>query len=181
MKPNTILLIAGAGAVGLAAFYVYRKGGISNAAQALGAGAVQAADGVITGAVGQAGAAVGLPTPSQTTTDPAVARWLIDQAGHFEASKWSSAPAYMKALFLPAGSGTPPPAGSDVARQFAALVAGYSTTDTGDETARLMRRYPGASSPESLFSGAQGGSFSELAGMGGQTFDYWGIPGPGGG
>lgn len=180
MKPGSIIVLAGVGAAGLVAFYIWKKGGVSNAAQALGAGAVQAADGVITGAVGQAGAAVGLPLPSQTTTDPAVARWLIDQVGHFDASKWASAGAYTRALFMDAGSGTPPPAGSDVARQFQAQVAGYSATDTGDETARLLARYPAPRTPESIFNGYGGASFGDLSGLPPNGFGgLWGVPGGG--
>lgn len=70
-----------------------------------------------------------------------MARWLIDNAGHMKASKWSGAVAYGRALFMDAGSGTPPPAGSDVARPFAHLL-GSRATDAGDETARLLNRYP---------------------------------------
>ncbi|MDN3923319.1 hypothetical protein [Roseateles violae] len=167
---RALLIVGGIAAAGLA-LYVVKKGGVSQAASAIGAGAVNAAGGAVSGAVGAVGASVGLPTPSETTTDPAVSRWLIDNAGHMEASKWSGALAYGRALFLPAGSGTPPPAGSDVARQFGGLL-GARSNDTGDETARLLARYPGATTrePSSIFSGA--GSFSD--GATGGYFDLYG-------
>lgn len=161
--------------VGLVAFYVWKKGGIAGAASAVGAGAVNAAGGAVSGGVGAIGASVGLPTPDQTTTSPAVARWLIDNIGHGFASQWAGAMAYAKALFMEAGSGTPPTAGSDLGRAAAAAIAAErnaSAPDTGDETARLAARYPaplGQFSPESIFSGS--GSFSQGAGFGFGTID----------
>lgn len=176
---SRVLLIAGAAGVGLAALYIVRKGGVQQAAQAVGAGAVEAVGGAASGAVGAIGASVGLPTPSQTTTDAAVARWLIDNAGHMEASKWSGAVAYGRALFMDAGSGTPPPAGSDLARQFAHLL-GPRPTDTGDETARLLNRYPAPYvapwSPDGILNG--GGGFSDVLNGGGTTWGTWGTPPP---
>lgn len=109
-----IALVVAAGV----AFYVWKKGGVSQAASAAGAAVVNAAGSAASGAVGAVGAAVGLPTPDETTQDPAVARWLIDRAGYFEASKWSGAPALLSAAFMPAGSGTPPPLGSKVYAAF---------------------------------------------------------------
>lgn len=133
--PATVILAALA--AGGLAFYVWRKGGVSQAAQALGAGAVRAVDGAASGVVGAVGEVAGLPTPSQTTTDPYVARWLIDRAGYFQASLWASAPALLRAATMPAGSGRPPSAGSLLAAQFPVLpVAEY------DEVDRLLRRYP---------------------------------------
>ncbi|MDN3923328.1 hypothetical protein [Roseateles violae] len=167
---RALLIVGGIAAAGLA-LYVVKKGGVAPAAAAIGETAVKVAGGVATGAVGEIGATVGLPKPSQTTTDPAVSRWLIDNAGHVDASQWSGAGAYLRALFLPEGSGTPPPAGSDVARQFGGLL-GARSSDTGDETARLLARYPGAATrePSSIFSGA--GSFSD--GATGGYFDLYG-------
>lgn len=108
-----------------AAYWVWRKGGLTAAASSIGAGVVSAVGGATSGAVGAVGAAVGLPTPDETTTDPRVARWIIDQAGYFTASKWAGVPALLEAVTLPAGSGTPPPAGSAAAR--ALLPASTST------------------------------------------------------
>jgi hypothetical protein len=115
--PGSALLIVGAGLV--AAVYVWRKGGVAQAATAVGAGLVNAAGGVASGAVGAVGASVGLPTPDQTTTDPKVARYVIDQAGYLEASKWASATALFSAMTMPANSGTPPPAGTALAARMA--------------------------------------------------------------
>ncbi|MFT3665579.1 hypothetical protein [Piscinibacter sp.] len=134
MKPATMMAI-GAGVLALAgaAWLVYRKGGVSEAAgavgEAIGTGAVKAADGAVTGAVGTVGAGIGVPTPGQVTTDPLVARWLIDTEGYFPASQWSSAPALMQAIFLAAGSGSPPPAGSAVALRFGTGGSGLTTGD----------------------------------------------------
>lgn len=156
MKVDKNLLMIGGGValLGVIGLYVWKKGGVANAAtaagQAAGAAVVNVAGGVTSGAVGAVGSAVGLPTPSQTTTDASVARWLIDNAGHFEASKWSGAVAYAQALFMAPGSGTPPPENSPAGQQFKHLT--YSRTDTGDETARLMARY-GTSSPDTIYSG----------------------------
>lgn len=109
---SAIIMLAALGAAGL---YVWRMGGIAPAAAAAGAAAVNAAGAAASGAVGAVGAAAGLPTPDETTTDPAVARWLIDGYGYFEASKWSGALALARAAFMDEGSGTPPPAGSALA------------------------------------------------------------------
>lgn len=122
VSPNTLLVLAGLVVAGLATFYVIRKGG-------LGKAAVSAVGDITSGAVGAVGAAVGLPTPDETSTDSAVARWIIDHpfGGHFEASKWAGAPAYLAATFMATGSGTPPPAGTDLARRFPELPqASYS-------------------------------------------------------
>lgn len=59
-------------------------------------------------AVGAVGQVVGLPTPSQTTTDPRVARWMIDNLGMYEASRWAGAPALFGALMLSSAEGIPP-------------------------------------------------------------------------
>ena len=128
------------------AFYVWKKGGIGGAASAAGAGVVDAgvafvggaataAGTAASGAVGAIGATVGLPTPMQTTTDPRVARWIIDNAGYWQASLWSGVPALWAASSLPAGSGTAPPPGSPIADAF-------PNAATYDETARLLDRYP---------------------------------------
>lgn len=85
-----------------------------------------------------------------------------------EASKWSGAVAYARALFMDAGSGSLPPAGSDVARQFTHLL-GPRPTNTGNETARLLNRYPAPYvapwSPDSILNG--GGSFGDVLNSGG--------------
>jgi hypothetical protein len=117
MRPGlvSVAVLAGALGVGLVAFYVWKKGGVTGAAKAAGTAAVDAAVGVSSGVVGGIGSAVGLPTPDETTTDPAVSRWIIDNYGWFTATKWSGAVALARAMMMGEGSGTPPPAGSAIA------------------------------------------------------------------
>lgn len=141
LTPNGLLVLAGLAAAGAVTFYVIKKGGLGAAASAGGAAAVGAVGDITTGAVGQLGAAVGLPRPSQTTTDAAVVRWIIDHplGGYMAASEWAGAPALARALLMASGSGRPPPAGTDLAVRFPELPqASY------DETDRLANRYPGA-------------------------------------
>lgn len=135
VTPLNLAIVAGVAVGGVAAFWVWRKG-LAGAAGAAGTAAVDALGGITAGAVGAIGAGVGLPLPSETTTDPAVARWIIDNHGHLAASKWAGAPAYLRALTMDSGSGSPPPAGSAAAQGLPPL-ASY------DETERLLRRYPG--------------------------------------
>lgn len=140
IPPWLILGTAAAAAVGL---YVWRKGGVAQAAQAAGAAVVDTAGEVAAGTVGAVGQVVGLPTPMQTTRDEEVARWLIDNVGHMDASQWSSAGAYLAALWLPEGTGKPPPADSPAGREFAAYIeAAKWQSYTDAETDRLAGRYP---------------------------------------
>lgn len=114
--PLSPLMLAGIVGVGLLAWYIIRKGGVGRAAvaagSAVGGAAVNAVGGVVSGAVGAVSQATGIPAPSETTTDPRVARWIIDHYGYLTASQWAGVPALFSALALPKGSGTPPPAGS---------------------------------------------------------------------
>ncbi|KAI3416763.1 hypothetical protein GPALN_004244 [Globodera pallida] len=118
---RTTVVLGVAGAAALAALYLARNGAAATG-ESLGYSAVNLGmdfgSGVLVGGVTAASEAVGLPTPAQTTTDPAVARWIIDTAGYFEASRWASAGALLSGAMLPAYSGTPPPAGSAVAQEF---------------------------------------------------------------
>lgn len=172
MVSNRVLIIGGGvAAAGLLLLYLKRQG-VGNVAASVGAGAVQAVGGVASGAVGAIGQAVGLPTPAQTSTDEQVARWLIDNFGQFEASKWSGAPAYLRAQFMPEGSGKPPPADSDVGREFLPRLAPQASYD---ETDRLAARYPAPRDPVSIFDG--GGSFQDGVtgpGTGGGYGGLWG-------
>lgn len=123
---GALLLIGIAAVVG----YVLYKGSIAKAL-------VDAGNGAITGVVNQAGSVVGLPTTDQVTTDPHVARYIIDATnqygGQFMASKWSSAGAYAQAQMLPAGSGYPPPANTQLAAMFPPLVGPvYDPSTDGD-------------------------------------------------
>ena len=141
--PRAYLAAGGVLVVGVLAFLLWARsrGGPAGVGQAVGAAVVDAAGGLVSGSVGAAGEAVGLPTPGQTITDPKQARWLIDRAGHFEASRWAGAYALIAALRLPPGSGHPPPIDSAAGQRFAHLAAG-GIVDTGDELGRLMTRFP---------------------------------------
>lgn len=105
--------LLGAGAL---AWYVYRKGGLGKAAGAIGAAvggaAVQAVGGAATGAMDAASAAVGIPGPSNTVTDPRVVRWIMDNYGQLTASQWAGLPALISAWGLAQGSGVPPAEGT---------------------------------------------------------------------
>lgn len=121
MKVPAAYLLAGGVTlliVGGLVLFAARRGGVAPAAasfgQAVGQGAVSAAGGVASGAVGAVGSAVGLPTPSETLTDPRQVRWLIDRVGYFEASKWAGAGALFDAWRMDAGTGTTPPASAPV-------------------------------------------------------------------
>lgn len=142
VKMNMPMVVAAAGAVGVVVvgLYVWKMGGIANAAKGAAGAAVDVAEGAAVGTVGAIGERFGLPTPDQTTTDPAVARWIIDNYGQMEASKWSSAWAYARSQFMSEGSGVSPPAGSDLARYFAAQPR--KTTEYTDESERLLRNHP---------------------------------------
>lgn len=134
---STVLVLGVAGAAVLAALYVARIGvreaaeGVAGAAvdvvAGVAAGVADAAQDTVVEGVTTASEAVGLPTPAQTTTDPRVARWIIDNIGHYQASLWSSAWALVQAEFSAAGTGTPPPAGTAAAQRFAAEIAAAAT------------------------------------------------------
>lgn len=145
--PLSVALVAlGAGAV---LFYVWKKGGVSQAASAAGSAVVSAGVGAATGVVGGLGEVAGLPLPSDTTTDPRVARWLIDREGYFTASQWVGLPALWAAASLPAGSGTAPPAGSAIARAFPpkVLTLGDFTRMDHDTTTAPVWTYADPSNP----------------------------------
>lgn len=111
------VVMAAAAAVLLAVVYVMTRG-VKGAVHDTTSGAVGAVAGAVTGVVDGVSDAAGIPNTGQTTTDPRVARWLIDAAGYWQASLWSGVPALMQAMTMPEGSGTPPPAGSALALRF---------------------------------------------------------------
>lgn len=123
LTPANVAIVAGLAGVVVVGVFIVRKGGLNGAAAAAGSAVVDAAGSAAGGAVGAIGAGFGLPTPSDTTTDAEVARWIIDhpRGGYFEASKWAGAPALLSASFMAAGSGRPPPEGSDLAQRFPVL------------------------------------------------------------
>lgn len=128
-KVETVVIGGVLGAGLLIAMWVLKRGGIQNAAEVLTTGAIRAVDSTAAGVVGGVGAVVGLPTPSQTVTSPAQARYLIDVGGYFFASRWASAGALAQALFLDEGSGTPPPAGSPAQVALITLAPAQGTGD----------------------------------------------------
>ncbi len=140
INEKTLMLGGGAAlaVLVLGALWIKSRGGVEGAAQAVGEAAVDAAAGVATGAVSGASKVVGLPTPSETVTDARQARWIIDNVGTLQASKWASAPALLRAIALPAGSGVRPGTNTAAGRAFAYVI---TVTDTGDEIERLKKRY----------------------------------------
>lgn len=130
-----VAAVLGVMAVGALGLWVWSKGGVKGAAKAAGGAAVDAAGGAVTGVVDGVSGAVGLPSTDDTTTDAAVARWIIDQHGYFTASKWAGVPALVKAATMAAGSGVPPKPGTAA---YAALVkpaASYGGSTTWDPNA----------------------------------------------
>ncbi|MGM9480300.1 hypothetical protein ACS5PN_03810 [Roseateles sp. NT4] len=128
---SAMLLGLGVLAVGAIGLMAWSKGGLGNLAKSAAGSAVDAAGGAVSGAVGAISTGVGIPTPDETTTDPAVARWVIDRAGYWEASKWCGVPALLSAMTMEVGSGKPPPNNSALARAFGVL-GGYIDFGTGD-------------------------------------------------
>lgn len=153
--PASAVLVLAAGIA--AALYVWKKGGLAHAAHDLAAGAVDAAGAAASGAVGAIGSSVGLPTPDETTSDPRVARYLVDRMGWLFASKWSSAAALFGAASLDVGSGTPPPAGS-------ALAAALPQLSTGDFTRTDHDTSP--ADPGAAFGQATSSAWPDLPGFG---------------
>lgn len=149
ISTTAIAVIAGVAGLGVLGLYIWSKGGIAKAAGAAAGAAVDVAGEAASGAVGAIGASVGLPTPDDTTTDAAVARWIIDYptGGYWVASAWAGVPALTKALLMDAGSGRPPPVGSALYARFPPLPqASY------DETDRLLARYPAPREVDTGFS-----------------------------
>lgn len=130
-----IAAVLGLMAVGAVGLWVWSKGGIKGAAKAAGGAAVDAAGGVATGVVDGVSGAVGLPTTDDTTTDAAVARWIIDTHGYFTASKWAGVPALARAWAMDAGTGTPPQPGTAVHAALVGSQASYGVPAGWDPNA----------------------------------------------
>lgn len=131
LTPTAVLALAGVVVGGFVVFKVYKAGEAVGDAIGSGASALydaalsvtdaawhgaMARDGAVGTVVGAAGSVVGLPTPMQTLDDPAHVRYIIDNTGMWEASKWGTAWAFLRALNMPAGTGRMPPPGTDAAR-----------------------------------------------------------------
>jgi hypothetical protein len=112
-----VLAIAGA----LVVLYIIVRGPKA-AAKDAAKGAVGLAGAVVTGTVDGVSEAIGIPTTDDTTTDPRVARYIIDHpdGGYWAASAWAGVPALVQGAAMPAWSGSPPPAGTKLARRFPA-------------------------------------------------------------
>jgi hypothetical protein len=112
---GTIVLIGG----GLLLLWIITRSP-SKVAGDLARGVVAASGEVVTGVVDEGGRIVGLPALADLTTDPYVARYIMDHpdGGHFAASVWASLPAFAQAEFLPTYSGHMPAPDSTIYRKF---------------------------------------------------------------
>ncbi len=83
-------------------------------------GAVSVGKEVVTGVVDETGQTVGLPSLANMTSDPYVARYILDHpnGGQVAASVWASLPAFAQAQFLPTYSGHMPEYGSVIYQKF---------------------------------------------------------------
>lgn len=151
------------GAVGVGLLYVIWRavGAAGKAAGAVADGVVSAAKTANTataGAVSGIGSAFGLPTTDQTISDPEQVRWIIDNVGHMEASKWGTALAFMAAEGMAPGSGRAPSgwtAGSVPADQTISNTGTATVTDPDSRSFNTGRAYdpfdPGNYSTGSIF------------------------------
>ncbi|MBN8506126.1 MAG: hypothetical protein J0L58_16805 [Burkholderiales bacterium] len=133
LSAGAVLAVAGLAA---GAWVLWRASSAASGAAA----AVGDAFGSVSDAVGQVGEGLYsftfAPPPErgwlemgqgdEVTSDPAVARWLIDRVGWWDASKWATAGALWTASGMPAGSGRRPPAGSAAGRQFASVPESFA-------------------------------------------------------
>lgn len=112
---GTIVLIGG----GLLLLYIITRGPAKFAGD-VARGVVAAGGEVVTGAVDETGQVIGLPALADMTTDPYVARYIMDHpnGGQIAASVWASLPALAKAEFLPTYSGHMPDPGTAIYRKF---------------------------------------------------------------
>jgi hypothetical protein len=87
---------------------------------------------------GPEGNYLGMPEPEAVTSEPELARWIIDNFGYWEASKWVTATALIRAMAMDPGTGRAPAASTEAGRYLLPRNPNY------DETDRLLKRYPGA-------------------------------------
>lgn len=119
LNTTELLVLGGLGVL----VYMYFRG-LGGVAEDVGRAVPKIIGGVFKGAIDETGQAIGLPALSDITTDPGVARWIIDapRGGYLAASEWSSAAALFKATTMPAGSGTPPAANSKIGQLFPPVI-----------------------------------------------------------
>lgn len=112
---GTVVLIGG----GLLLLWIITRGPAKVAGD-IARGAVAVGGEVVKGVVDETGQQVGLPALSDMTTDPYVARYIMDHpnGGQIAASVWSSLPALARAEFLPQYSGHMPDVGSAIYKKF---------------------------------------------------------------
>lgn len=100
ISENKYLLI-GVGVAAAALLYLIKKPGAAfSAGQAVGAAAVDAAEGVAVGVVGGVGGIIGLPLPSETITDAEQCLIYLNENGYWAASAKCSAPAFIEATMM---------------------------------------------------------------------------------
>jgi hypothetical protein len=123
-----LAIIGGVAAV----IYLIWKNGVAGAAQKLTSAAGDAIIGAGSGVVSSIGKGVGLPGYEDITTDPRVARWIVDspRGGYLQASLYSTPVALASAIGMPVGSGIAPPQGTKIAEMFPQYVVDIGgTTD----------------------------------------------------
>lgn len=147
------LAAAGVG-FALVGLFVWKKGGVQGAAEAIAGGAVNAAKGATTGALDAVSNIVGIPTTKQVSDDPKVARWMLDTVGMWETSFWCTPAAIAKAWTMDAGTGTAPPMDSAMwgAVKYQANAVQW-TAYTQSENDRLLARYPAPASAQGIYAG----------------------------
>lgn len=111
----TIVLVGG----GLLILWIMARGPAKFAGD-VARGAVAVGGEVVKGVVDETGQQVGLPALADLTTDPYVARYIMDHpnGGQLAASVWSSLPALARAEFLPQYSGHMPDPGTAIYQKF---------------------------------------------------------------
>lgn len=112
---GTLVLIGG----GLLLLWIITRSP-SKVAGDVARGVVSAGGEVVKATVDESGQIVGLPSLDDMTSDPFVARYIMDHpnGGQFSASVWASLPAFARAQFLPQYSGHMPSVGSAIYNKF---------------------------------------------------------------
>lgn len=126
LPPNTLLIVGALAVAGLA-LYLARRGvaGVaSDLGTAAGTAAVQVVTGVATGVTDAASTVIGIPTTQQTSDDPKLARWVLDNYGYLDAFNWFGPATLWTAETMAAGTGTQPTGTSALAKAHPQPAAG---------------------------------------------------------